>query len=60
MTYYDWFEPIASMFYDSLYDYDLSGWNIEPISTGVRTDRESLNQGQKRGWPFRTHNGKGQ
>ena len=51
-----WFAPIESMFYEALEYHDIPGWTIQPMPNSVDTRRDALIEGQKRNWPFRTHN----
>jgi hypothetical protein len=56
MAQNNWLALIESMFYEALEYHDIPGWIIEPIPNNVDTRKQALIQGQKRNWPFRTHN----
>ena len=50
-----WFEPIEEVSYDVLYYYGLEEWYLAPMIHRVDTNRAALTEGERRGWPFRTH-----
>jgi len=60
MARYDWFTPIEPIFYEALQYHDLPEWFIEPMPNKVDTRLVALRQEAKKGWLFRTHNGRGQ